>query len=143
MPISLKTLLIALALLLFIIGGAVLTYQIWWQTKGQEVIASLGDGTRFGEGKDRQACLTEAVLRVKRGSGLGVTDQVKSELFLEECLKVAGPVDGFCTGVPSRSDAASAAWRTEMGKKYGLEGSMRQGLVKEIQDFCAADAGQH
>ncbi len=89
--------------------------------------------------------MTEAVLRVKRSSSLiGFADQIKNELFLEECLKVARPVTGFCVGVPSRSDAAtSASWREQMGGKYGLEGTLRQGLVTEIQTFCNADAAQH
>jgi hypothetical protein len=140
-----KVLLIVAAAVLVIVGGTALAYQIWWQTKGTEVIASLGDGTRFGTGKDLQACVTEAVLRVKRSSSvIGFTDQVKNELFLEECLKVAQPVTGFCVGVPSPSDAAtSASWRDQMGDKYGLEGTLRQGLVTEIQTFCSADAAQH
>lgn len=141
----LKTVIIIASVILVVAGGSVLAYQIWWQTKGVELVASLGDGTRFGATGDREACVTEAVLRVKRGTGLiGFTDQVKNQLFLEECLKAAAPVAGFCVGVPARSDAtASSAWRADMGKKYGLEGTLRQGLVQEIQDFCNADAGQH
>jgi hypothetical protein len=140
-----KVLLIVAAAVLVIIGGGALAYQIWWQTKGADVVATLGDGTRFGTGKDLQACVTEAVLRVKRSSSLiGFTDQIKNELFLEECLKVAQPVTGFCVGVPSRSDGAtSASWRDQMGEKYGLEGTLRQGLVTEIQTFCNADATRH
>jgi hypothetical protein len=140
-----KVLLIAAAAVLVIVGGTALAYQIWWQTKGAEVVATLGDGSRFGTGKDLQACVTEAVLRVKRSNSvIGFTDQVKNELFLEECLKAAQPVTGFCAGVPSQSDTAtSASWREQMGGKYGLEGTLRQGLVTEIQTFCNADAAQH
>jgi hypothetical protein len=145
MPVARKTLLIVAAAVFVAAGGTALAYQIWWQTKGTEVVATLGDGTRFGAGKDLQACVTEAVLRVKRSSSrIGFTDQIKNELFLEECLKVAAPVSGFCAGVPSKSDAAtSAAWREQMGGKYGLEGTLRQGLVTEIQAFCDANAAQH
>jgi hypothetical protein len=109
------------------------------------IIASLGDGTRFGTGKRPQACVTEAVWRVKNTGGLiGFTGQVKNELFLEECLKAAAPADNFCSGVPSKSDAeTSAAWRAQTSERYGLEGTLRQGLVGEIQDFCEADAGEH
>jgi tetrahydromethanopterin S-methyltransferase subunit D len=140
-----KVLLIAAAAVVVIVGGTALAYQIWWQTRGAEVVATLGDGTRFGTGKDLQACVTEAVLRVKRSNSLiGFTDQVKNELFLEECLKVAQPVTGFCVGVPPQSDtAASASWREQMGGKYGLEGTLQQGLVTEIQTFCNTDAAQH
>jgi hypothetical protein len=142
---ALKTLLIVAGVVVLIAGGTALAYQIWWRTKGAEVVAALGEGTRFGTGKDLQACVTEAVLRVKRSASLiGFTDQVKNELFLEECLKAAAPVTGFCVGVPSQSDVAtSAAWREQMGSKYGLEGTLRQGLVTEIQTYCAADAAQH
>lgn len=140
-----KILLIVAGAILVIAGGTTLAYQIWWQTKGAEVVAALGDGTRFGAGKDLQACVTEAVLRVKRSNSvIGFTDQVKNELFLEECLKVAQPVTGFCVGVPPQSDTAtSAGWREQMGDRYGLEGTLRQGLVTEIQAFCSADAAQH
>ena len=145
MPVARKTLLIVAAAVLVAAGGTALAYHIWWQTKGAEVVATLGDGTRFGAGRDLQACVTEAVLRVKRSSSrIGFTDQIKNELFLEECLKVAAPVSGFCVGVPSKSDAAtSAAWREHMGDRYGLEGTLRQGLVTEIQAFCDAGAAQH
>jgi hypothetical protein len=145
MPISLRVVLIAAGVLLLIAGGTAVAYQIWWQTKGAKVVATLGEGTHFGTGKDVQACVTEAVLRVKRSGGLiGLTGQVRSELFLEECLKVAVPVTGFCVGVPSKSaPATSAAWREQMGRKYGLEGTLRQGLVTEIQAFCESNASQH
>jgi hypothetical protein len=145
MSIARKSLLIVAAVVLLIAGGTTLAYQIWWRTKGAEVVAALGDGTRFGTGKDSQACVTEAVLRVKRSdSRIGFTDQIKNELFLDECLKVATPVAGFCINVPSKADAAtSAAWRAQMGSKYGLQGTLRQGLVTEIQSFCEADANQH
>jgi hypothetical protein len=141
----LKFLLIAAASILLVAGGVALAATIWWQTRGAQVVASLGDGTRYAAGHDRQACVSEAVLRVKRSSGaIGFTEQLKNELFLEECLKAAAPVDGFCAGVPSRSDAAtSVAWRKQASEKYGLEGTLRQGLVQEIQDFCAADASAH
>jgi hypothetical protein len=143
MSTSLKALLIAAAMILVIGGGTALAYQIWWQTRGNDVVASLGDGTRYGAGKHPQACVAEAVWRVKSASGLiGFTDQVKNELFLEECLQAAAPADSFCRGVPARSDAeTSAAWRARTSDSYGLEGTLRQGLVGEIQDFCAADAG--
>jgi len=145
MPVARKTLLIVAAVIFVVTGGTALAYHIWWQTKGAEVVSTLGEGSRFGTDKDVQACVTEAVLRVKRSSSLiGFTDQIKNELFLDECLKVAAPVTGFCVGVPSKSDAAtSAAWREQMGGKYGLEGTLRQGLVTEIQGFCEANASQH
>ena len=141
----LKILLIAACSILLIAGGVALATTIWWNTRGAEVVASLGDGTRYAAGHDRQACVNEAVLRVKRASGaIGFTDQVKNELFLEECLKAAAPVDGFCTGVPSQSNSAtSVAWRKQTSERYGLEGTLRQGLVREIQNFCEADASAH
>jgi len=145
MPRPLKFLLIAVAAVLLIAGGVALGATIWWQTKGAEVVASLGDGTRYAAGNNRLACVSEAVLRVKRSSAaIGFADQVKNELFLEECLKAAAPVDGFCTGVPSKSDTAtSVAWRKQTSERYGLEGTLRQGLVREIQDFCDKDASEH
>ena len=141
----LKVLLIIAASFLLIAGGVALGVTIWWQTRGAEVVASLGDGTRYGAGHNRLACVSEAVLRVKRSSAaVGFADQLKNELFLEECLKAAAPVDGFCAGVPSKSDAAtSVAWRKQTSERYGLEGTLRQGLVKEIQDFCDKDASEH
>jgi hypothetical protein len=145
MPVSAKALLIAACTVLAIGGGTALAYQIWWQTRGTEVVASLGDGTRYGAGRDSQACVTEALWRVKSSSGLiGFTDQVKNELFLDECLKAATTAGGFCTGVPPKSDTqTSAAWRAQTSDRYGLEGTLRQGLVTEIQDFCEADASAH
>jgi hypothetical protein len=145
MPRWSKYLLLAACSALLIAVGGAFAYKLWWQTRGAEIVASLGDGTRFGTGKDRQACVGEAVLRVKQaGSLTGFTEQVKNELFLEECLKAAAPVDGFCAGVPAKSDTAtSIAWRTKTSGQYGLEGTLRQGLVREIQDFCEADAGSH
>lgn len=145
MRTSLKALLIVTATVLVIGGGTALAYHIWLQTKGAQLVASLGDGTRYGAGKRPQACVTEAVLRVKRTNGLiGFTEQVKNELFLEECLKVATPAGSFCSGVPRKSDTqTSAAWRAQTSERYRLEGTLRQGLVGEIQDFCEADAGEH
>jgi hypothetical protein len=54
MPTSLKALLIAASTILVIGAGTALAYQIWWQTRGNEVVASLGDGTRYGGGKHPQ-----------------------------------------------------------------------------------------
>jgi hypothetical protein len=140
-----KALVISAAVILFLAGGTALAINFWWQTRGAAVIATLGEGTRFADGHDQQACVTEAVLRVKRSDGLvGFTDEVRNELFLEECLKAAAPTAGFCHNVPSDIDReASASWRGQMSTRYGLEGTLRQGLVIEIQSFCNEDAGAH
>jgi hypothetical protein len=144
LPRSLKVLLILGGVLLFLAGGTVIAIYTWWQIKGTAIVASLGQGTKFGQGKNRQECVTEAVLRVKRGAGvIGFSQEIKDELFLEECLKVAAPVAGFCDGVPPTSDAEkTTAWRDQTTKRYGLEGNLRRGLVAEIQDFCNAEAGR-
>ena len=143
-PLSLKALLIFGSLIVLLVGGVAFTFYAWWQIKGAAVVATIGEGTRFGTGKDRQACVTEAVLRVKRGGGLiGLTEEVKDELFLAECLKVATPVAAFCDGVPPKSDLAqSASWQQQMSRKYGLEGKLRQGLVSPIQDLCNTESGR-
>jgi hypothetical protein len=143
MPRSLKATLIIGGVLLFLAGAAVVAAYTWWQTKGAAVVATLGEGSRFGKGKSRQDCVTEAVLRLKRGSSLiGFTEEIKGELFLEECLRVASPVAGFCDGIPPKSDVdKTTAWRDETARRYGLEGNLRRGLVAEIQDFCNAQAG--
>jgi hypothetical protein len=140
---SLKVVLILGGVLLFLAGGAAVAVYTWWHTKGAAVIATLGEGTRFGKDKSRQDCVTEAVLRLKRGGGMiGFTAEIKEELFLEECLKVANPVAGFCDGIPPKSDVEkTTAWRDETTKKYGLQGNLRRGLVAEIQDFCNAQTG--
>lgn len=145
LPTWAKGLVVLAGIVLLLAGGTAVAITIWWQTRGAAVVASLGDGTRFGARRDQQACVTEAVLRVKRSSGsIGFTDEVRNELFLDECLRAAAPTAGFCNDVPSDSDLeATTAWRDRMSERYGLEGTLRRGLVIEIQSFCNAEASRH
>jgi hypothetical protein len=123
-----------------VLGGAAVALGtfFWWQQHGQPMLAeskaAIGDGAKFGDGKDARACVDEAVARVKSA---GYTGAVTARLFLTSCLKVAKPVAGFCDDVPAKTDQVrTASWQLKMNRRYGLNPPNETDVVLAIQFTC-------
>jgi hypothetical protein len=139
MPTWLKVVLIVLVVFVVGIGAAGWGIYTWWQHEGAGLVATIDEGKAFARGKDRNACVDEAVTRIKRDGGF--TGAVKVKLFLTECLSAARATPGFCDNVPAQSEVLkSVTWLQEMNKKYGLSGSLEGSLLSEIQHICDEDA---
>ena len=143
MPLSVKVVLICLAALFVIAVAAAGGGYWWWQHHGDALLAQARlietEGARFATGKDKQACVDEAIIRVRQS---GVTSGVKAQLFLTGCLRAARPLAGFCDGVPNRDDdfAKSASWNKQRTEDYGLGPFEGPFVVQTIQRFCTRAA---
>jgi uncharacterized membrane protein YhaH (DUF805 family) len=137
-PVWLTVLVVIGASVLVIAGVSVAGY-VWWQLYGTGLVGSIDEGRRFAAGKDRNACVDEAVARAKRGAGF--SEAVSLQLFFEYCLKAARPVPGFCDGVPSKDEILkSTQWLAEMNRKHGIRSTFHQGLFTPMQVVCEGEA---
>lgn len=140
MPIWLRILLISLAVFAVLVVAGVAGVYWWWQQNRDALIAearSVGaEGVRFAVGKNQQACVDEAVARVK---GAGVIARLKTQVFLTTCLGAAQPVAAFCDGVPKPDEfLKSISWNTQYTSDYGLSSSEGTFVAQTIQRFCAS-----
>lgn len=139
MPTWLKVLLIGLGVFILLVVAAVGGGYWWWQRNGDDLIAGVrsagAEGIRFAIGKDQQACVDEAVTRVK---GAGMIAGLKGQLFLTSCLRAARPVAALCDGVPRPDEfLKSISWNTQHTSDYGLSSSEGPFIMQTIQRFCA------
>src|SRR5947209_19621615 len=136
MPLSVKVLLICLAVLFVLAAAAVGGGYWWWQQHGDALVAQgrsiEAEGGRFAIGKEKKACVDEALTRVKQP---GMTSGIRAQLFLTGCLRAARPDAKFCDGVPGM-DAdffTSRSWTKQRNSDYGLSALEGPFVLQTIQ----------
>src|SRR5262245_42196666 len=87
---------IGLVLLVSVATGA----RVYWVVRRLDEYTDVG--VRCGKGKDNAACLQEALSRLKRDNSLG--GALAARTFLESCLEVSQPTQGFCDNVPREAE---------------------------------------
>lgn len=98
------------ALVLATCGGVVAWFYGNSEALAEQGKAAMRDGAHFGGGKDANACVDEALRRL-RELDLGFIGEATNKVFLEACLDVASRPAGFCDGVPPRDEILqSAGW---------------------------------
>ncbi|MDT7603201.1 MAG: hypothetical protein QOF61_1198 [Acidobacteriota bacterium] len=140
MPTWLK---VVLALLLVCVLGVVaLVGGLYYVGKkyGPQFVAGVEKGQKegrdFGEQTDNQGCVDEGVARHRKAQGL--TEMMKSSIFLQSCLQASRPTPHFCDDVPGPFEITKTIqWRKDQCQKYGMTGE--QGcdqLFQQVQQFC-------
>jgi hypothetical protein len=140
MPKWLKVVLIVGGLLLVLLVAVVAGVVYLAMKHGPGMVAagkeSIEEGHRYGRGTDEEGCVDEAVARHTRAEGL--TDVIKTNLFLRSCLDVSRPTPHFCDAVPSRIEfMKSARWQLDECKRRGLAPERQCGqLFQQVQEYC-------
>lgn len=142
MPTWLKVVLISLGALFIVVTAVVGGAYWWWQQNGDALIADAraagAEGARFAAGKDGQACVDEAVTRVKDA---GMSAGLKAQWFLTGCLRSARMVPEFCDGVPAPEEfVKSVSWNAQRSAEYGLGSFQAPFVLQTIQRFCVDTA---
>src|SRR5436305_894655 len=102
MPRWLKVTLIVVGSGLGLLALGVGAVMWWFQSHREELLANAkksdAEGEAYGQDKDSNACLHEAVSRLSTISG--ITQEVQLRIFLSGCLKSAKRDPALCLGVP-------------------------------------------
>lgn len=118
----------------------------WWKNYGQGMVEGMAktveEGEEYGRAADESRCVNEAVARYKRERGIG--GAIKARIFLKGCLESSGAADGFCDGVPSKTEfARSGEWKSERCKQAGLPDELCPQIFEEVQDYCSSSGPQN
>ena len=121
---------IGLVLLVSVATGA----RVYWLV--QHLDEHTEEGTRFGNGKDNAACLQEALSRFKRDDSTG--GALAARTFLESCLEVSKPTQGFCDNVPREAEIMKMiTWIHNQCAQAGLSiNSNCQKFFTRVQEHC-------
>lgn len=118
----------------------------WWRNYGQGMVEGMTktveEGQQYGRGADEQKCVNEALSRFKSERGIG--GAIKARIFLKGCLEPSGAAEGFCDGVPSKTEfTRSAEWKREKCEQAGLSDELCPQLFEEVQEYCDSSASQN
>jgi len=94
-------------------------------------------GFQYGEGKDNQACLDEALRRYVPNQN--PIDQTSNASFVSSCLIASKPTKDFCVGVPEITvinQKPGRDWAEAKCKEHGLEGQGCVRLFVQVIDYC-------
>ena len=121
---------IGLVLLVSVVTGA----RVYWLV--QHLDEYTDAGARFGKGKDNAACLQESLSRFKRDGSLG--GALAARTFLESCLEVSRPTQGFCDDVPREAEIMKMiTWIRNQCSQAGLASDGNcQKFFGRVQEYC-------
>ena len=112
-----------------------------WKQYGPQFVAGVEQGAQegkaFGGKTDNQGCVDEGVRRHRQAAG--ISDFIKSGVFMQGCLEASRETPGFCDGVPDRLQfIKSVTWREEQCAKHGLGGQQDTcgKLFEQVQRHC-------
>jgi len=94
-------------------------------------------GFQYGEGKDNQACLDEALRRYVPNQN--PIDQTSNASFVSSCLIASKPTKDFCVGVPEITvinQKPGRDWAEAKCKEHGLAGQGCVRLFVQVIDYC-------
>lgn len=92
-------------------------------------------GAAFGRSHEQRDCVKDVLGRLDTSDFL---QQVGEHLYLDACLEVARPTDGFCQDVPPESKILSSVlWRQEACSRHGKPGNEDCArMMGKVQGFC-------
>src|SRR5262245_45016823 len=125
---------IAIVIGLFLLVSVVTGARVYWLVQHLDEYTEAG--ARFGKGKDNAACLQEALSQFKRDNSLG--GALAARTFLESCLEVSRPTQGFCDNVPREAEIMKMIiW---IGDQYSHAGLASDGNCQRffgrVQEYC-------
>jgi hypothetical protein len=125
---------IAIVIGLVFLAPVAIGARIYWLVQHLDDYTEAG--ARFGKGKDNAACLQEALPQFKQdGSTRGA---LTARTFLESCLEVSRPSQGFCDNVPREAEIVKMiAWIDNQCSQAGMAGNSNcQKLFTRVQEYC-------
>lgn len=140
MPLWLKIVLGFILVVIVAIVGIVGAGVYYWKKHGTEIIAgaqkTMDEGKEFGKQTDNQGCVDEAAARQRKVEG--ITDMMKSGIFMRACLDASRRTPNFCDAVPLRTEfIKSAHWQQAQCEKYGLTDAQQcRPLFQQVQMYC-------
>lgn len=141
MPTWVKVVLVVVGVgfLLLVIG--IVVAARWVKSRGAQLQeqgkAVIAEAEAFGKGKDGEACMAEALNRLK--SAEGFIGEAKTKVFLQHCLQAATVAPEMCEGVPAPTEIMkSASWTLAECERRGWPNNQRCArLVGALQVHCA------
>ena len=131
---------IAIVIGLFLLVSVVTGARVYWLVQHLDEYTEAG--ARFGKGKDNAACLQEALSQFKRDDSL--SGALAARTFLESCLEVSRPTQGFCDHVPREAEIMKMIiWIRNQCSQVGLPGNSNcQKLFTRVQEYCERSNGR-
>src|SRR5262245_30798567 len=125
---------IAIVIGLFLLVSVVTGARVYWLVQHLDEYTEAGAG--FGKGKDNAACLQEALSRFKRDDSVG--GALAARTFLESCLEVSRPTQGFCDNVPREAEIMKMiTWIRNQCSLAGLSSNSNcQKFFTRVQEYC-------
>lgn len=138
----LKALLVVGVLIVVVAIVAGVAAYSWYSRHGREFMEAArkaqAEGVQFGEETDDQGCLDETLARHKQAGGF--SQALAHTLFLKGCLSASEQTDGFCEGVPKRTQVmASATWQIKKCSAAGFNDPFCRQIFAQVQEYCESD----
>ena len=125
---------IGLVLLVSVLVSVATGARVYWLVRHLDEYTEAG--ARFGKGKDNAACFQEALSRFKRDDSTGAA--LAARTFLESCLEVSRPTQGFCDNVPREAEIMKMiTWIRNRCAQAGLSSNSNcQKFFVRVQEHC-------
>ena len=140
MPTWLRVILIIVLVLILAVAVAAFIGYRWVEShKGAFKVdgaALIADAARVSQGRDANACVTEALSRADRCDS--TLCQAQTKVFLGLCLSKTGTPPDFCAGVPKRTYFfESTKWPMAECARRGRPNDQRCAMViLAVQEEC-------
>lgn len=140
MPVWAKALIAILVLGTLVVLGTVGAGVYWWMRNKDELLAAgkaqFDEGREAGRATDNQGCVDRSIERYKVDPGLA--SGIASGIFMQSCLEVSSPTEGFCDEVPKESEfIKSGQWHLAQCQRVDLANdNYCTQLFAPVQRFC-------
>jgi len=142
MPTWLKILLAIFVLFIALIAAAIFFGYRWMRDHRGEIREgaqkSIAQAREFGRDKDANACVAEALNRGDKCGAFGMMCEVRTGLFMKNCIDVAAGPPDFCKNVPKMTNIlATVGWAKNECARRGHPNEQRCArLLQTVQRVC-------
>ncbi|MFL6227925.1 MAG: hypothetical protein ACJ741_04000 [Pyrinomonadaceae bacterium] len=140
MPTWLKVVLAVVLVGVLAVAALVGAGVYLWKQHGPEFVAGVKQGERegrdFGTQTDNKGCVDEGVARNRKAEG--ITELMKSSVFVRSCLDASRPTPNFCDDVPGVFEITKTIeWRKNQCQQRGLAGAPGcDQIFQQVQQYC-------
>lgn len=141
MPTWVKVVLVVVIVGFLLLVAGVVIFARWMKSQRtrlqEQGKAAIEEAETFGKGKDGEACVAEALNRLKTADGF--IGEAKTKIFLQHCLQTATVAPQTCEGVPAPTEILKTAqWTLDECARRGLANNQRCArLIGALQVHCA------
>lgn len=141
MPTWVKVVLVVILVGFLLLVAGVVIFARWMKSQGarlqEQGKVAIAEAEAFGKGKDGEACVAEALNRLKTAEGF--IGEAKTKVFLQHCLQAATVPPAMCEGVPAPTELMKTAqWTLDECARRGFPNNQRCArLIGALQVHCA------